>query len=63
VSNTTITVNQSQKEALIQFRSVVESKTSEDVTQGEAVSIAAELASDHIRECLREDEEMGINDE
>lgn len=48
MSKTSITVNESQKQSLIEFRSLVEQQTGEDVSQGEAVAIASEYAEEYL---------------
>lgn len=62
MTDTTVSVNQSQKQNLIQFRSKLESETGHDISQGEAVSIAAELASDHVVDCIALNGEVPSNE-
>lgn len=51
MGNTTVSVSKSQKSTLIEFRSRLEQATGQDVSQGEAVEEAAELAIEHVENC------------
>lgn len=42
MSHTTVTLTQAQKEELIQFKAQLEQETGEQISQGEAVAIAAQ---------------------
>lgn len=49
VDATSITVTEPQKKALIRFKSKLEANRGEEVTQGEAVKEAAEIAKNVVR--------------
>jgi hypothetical protein len=51
VSETSIGVSHEQKRALISFRSHLEKELERNVTQGEAMKVAAWLGEDHLEEC------------
>lgn len=56
MGNTSIGVSKPQKSKLIEFNSKLEQRAGRDVSQGEAVATAAELAIEHVEECLEGEE-------
>lgn len=51
MGNTSVSVTDTQKSKLIEFRARLEQESGRDISQGEAVEQAAELAIEHVEVC------------